>query len=96
MDKYILELKEVIIDFLKSEDVKIILFGSRARKDNYRGSDIDIGIIPYGKIDERRITLLKEKVENLNIPYKVEIINFQDVSENLKDLALKDALVWKG
>ena len=48
-NKYILKLKEVIIDFLKYDNVKVVLFGSRARGDNYISSDVDIGIIPYGK-----------------------------------------------
>jgi len=32
-NKYILKLKELIIDFLKYDNVKVVLFGSRARGD---------------------------------------------------------------
>ncbi len=39
-------LKSVVLDTLRGEDVMIILFGSRARGDFDRRSDIDIGIIP--------------------------------------------------
>ncbi len=94
-DRYISKLKEIVIEFFKKEKVKIVLFGSRARKDNYVYSDVDIGIIPYGKIDEKNITFLKEKLEESMIPYKVEIVNFQEVSPDLKKVALKDAIVWK-
>ncbi|MBI2252699.1 MAG: nucleotidyltransferase domain-containing protein [Armatimonadetes bacterium] len=94
-NKYLLKLKEIVIDFLKDEEARIILFGSRARKEDYISSDIDIGIIPYRRIDQMKITLLREKIENLNIPYKVEIVNFQDISEDFKHLALKDAVIWK-
>jgi len=94
-NKYILKLKKVIIDFLKNDNVKIVLFGSRARRDNYISSDVDIGIIPYGKFDEKKITLLKENVENLNIPYKVEIVDFSGVSESFRKESLKEVVVWK-
>jgi len=94
-NKYILKLKKVIIDFLKNDNVKIVLFGSRARGDNYILSDVDIGIIPYGKFDEKKITLLKADVENLNIPYKVEIVDFSRVSESFRKESLKEAVVWK-
>ncbi len=94
-NKYILKLKKVIIDFLKNDNVKIVLFGSRARGDNYISSDVDIGIIPYGKFDEKKITILKTNVENLNIPYKVEIVDFSGVSESFKKETLKEAVVWK-
>ena len=94
-NKYILPLKKLVIDFFKYDKVKIILFGSRARGDNCISSDVDIGIIPSGKLEEAKITLLEEKVENINIPYKVEIVNFSEVSEDFKKEALKKAVTWK-
>jgi predicted nucleotidyltransferase len=96
MDKIYLDaLKKVVLEMLCDEKTKIILFGSRARKDNYAGSDIDIGLIPSGKIDTTKITLLREKIENMNIPFKVDIINFAETSQDFKQEALKEAVIWK-
>ncbi|RKY41998.1 MAG: nucleotidyltransferase domain-containing protein [Candidatus Makaraimicrobium thalassicum] len=89
------KLKRTVVDFFREDEVKIVLFGSRARKDNYAASDADIGIIPYGKIDTKRIALLREKIELLNIPYKVEIVNLLETSPDFKKEALKEAVVWK-
>lgn len=94
-NKYILKLKKMVIDLFKYDRVKIVLFGSRARRENYISSDIDIGIIPYGEFEGEKITLLKEKIENLNIPYKVEIVNFTEVSKEFKQEALKNVVIWK-
>lgn len=94
-DKYLIKLKNYIIDTLKEERVKIILFGSRARKDNQNTSDVDIGIIPYDIIDKYKITKIKTDLEDLNIPYKVEIVNFNEVSEDFKKEALKEVIIWK-
>lgn len=94
-NKYILKLKKMVIDFFKYDRVKIVLFGSRARGENYISSDVDIGIIPYGEFEGEKITLLKEKIEDLNIPYKVEIVNFMEVSKEFKQEALKDVMIWK-
>jgi len=95
-DKYLNELKGLVLKVIGREKVKIILFGSRARSDYHRTSDIDVGLIPYAGFDKKKITLLKAKVEELNIPYKVEIVNFQDTAESFKKEALKEAIVWKG
>lgn len=95
-NKYLGELKNVILDILKDEPVKIVLFGSRARRDNSRVSDVDIGLIPSGDVDKRKIVLLKNTVEDLNIPYKVEIVNFDETSPRFKEEAMKEAIVWKG
>ncbi|KKO20241.1 MAG: hypothetical protein DCC43_05805 [Candidatus Brocadia sp.] len=88
-------LKETVVTLLKNEKVKIILFGSRARGDNYISSDVDIGIIPVGQFNEKPITLLREKIDNLNIPYKVEIVNLSEVSEEFRKEIMKDFIVWK-
>jgi predicted nucleotidyltransferase len=71
-NKYILEIKKTVIALLKDEKVKVMLFGSRARGNNYPYSDVDVGILPTGKFDEKKLTLLKETIENLPIPYKIE------------------------
>lgn len=93
--KNLTPLKEMIVDFFKDDKVKIIIFGSRAREDNYPNSDVDIGIIPYERLDAVRIAILKERIENSNIPYKVEIVNFLEVSEEFKKEALKEVIIWK-
>lgn len=95
-NKYILELKRVALDFFKNDEVRIILFGSRARQDNYPSSDVDIGLIPYGKFEEKKIALFREKLENLNIPYKVDVVNFSEVPQKLRKEGLREAVIWKG
>ena len=94
-NQYITRLKGEITTFFEDEDVKIVLFGSRARGDNNPAADIDIGLIPSGELDNTRIALLHEKIEDLNIPYKVEIVNFAEVSESFKKEALRQVIVWK-
>lgn len=97
MDKntYLIKLKDLVLKSLKDEKVKIIVFGSRVRGDSYRTSDVDIGLIPYGEIDKKKVPMLKEKIEDLNIPYKVEIVDFSEVSESFKKEAMKGVVVWK-
>jgi|SRR3989338_1764256 len=92
---YISELKQQVLKTLKGEKLKIIIFGSRARNDYNATSDVDIGLIPYGKIKEDKITILRDKVEQMNIPYKVEIVNFQETSEDFRQEALRKVMVWK-
>jgi len=89
------KLKEVFLNFLKDEDVKIILFGSRARGDFVNTSDVDVGIITGKRFNKKKLILLREYIEELNIPYKVEIVDFSAVSEEFKKIALKEAIVWK-
>jgi hypothetical protein len=90
------KLKEVFLEFLKDEDVKIVLFGSRARGEFVNTSDVDVGIIiGENGVGRRKLTLLREYIDELNIPYKVEIVDFSTVSDEFKKAALKEAVFWK-
>lgn len=72
----------------------VYLFGSSARKDCNRYSDIDIAI---GNADSKTITLLRYEVENLNIPYKVEIIDLNNTSIKIKEAVFKEGIkIWEG
>ncbi len=94
-DKYLLHLKKLVLSALCHEPLKVVLFGSRARGDYHSGSDIDIGILPRGKIDEKKISLLREQIDHSNIPYKVEVVNLAETSLTFRQQALKRAIVWK-
>ena len=95
MDKYLNQLKDIVLDELKNEPVKIFVFGSRARGDFRLGSDVDIGLISQKKAYSNRVSFLREKIENSNIPYKVDIVNFEEVSEDFRQKALEKIIIWK-
>ncbi len=88
--------KETVLKYLGDQNVKVILFGSRARGNNTAASDIDIGIIPKGEFDRYKLSLLKQYIdEYLNIPYKVDVVDFSLVSEVFKKVALSRVIIWK-
>ncbi|WP_410508319.1 nucleotidyltransferase domain-containing protein [Methanosarcina hadiensis] len=93
--KSIQELRSLIFETFKDENVIVILFGSRARGDYSRVSDIDIGILPENDLDKKKIVLLKEKIDELNIPYTVDIVDLSRVSKTFRERALRDGVVWK-
>ena len=86
------QVKKTVLDALRGEDVIIILFGSRARGDYSRRSDIDIGILPKNEYSKKKIILLKEKLEEMNIPYKVEVVNLSKVSKVFREKARKEGV----
>ena len=93
--KSVQDLKSLVFEILKEENATIILFGSRARGDFSRVSDIDIGVLPGKNFDRKKLVLLKERIENLNIPYTVDIVDLSRVSEVFKEKALREGIVWK-
>lgn len=89
------KVKAAVVQAFKGEDVRIILFGSRARGNAHCTSDIDIGILPSGKCDRKKITALRADLEEMNIPYTVDLVDLSIVSEDFRQKVLDEGEVWK-
>ncbi len=87
--------KQIVLEELNDFDCTIFLFGSRATKQNHRFSDMDIGIVPGKDFNDKILIRISEKINDSIIPYKVDIVNFKNVSEKFKKDALKHVVYWK-
>jgi predicted nucleotidyltransferase len=94
-DKYLEIIKHFVVNELANEDVAIALFGSFATSTNTGISDIDIAIIPKGKLQRWKLSIIREKLEELTILYSIDLVDFSMVSERFKKIALTDALWWR-
>lgn len=93
-NKYLIELRTLLNEFFSDSNVTIYLIGSRARKDHGRYSDVDIGLLDTQVIAEHKLALLREKIENSHIPYQVDIVDLNTVSENFRNKAIAEGIVW--
>jgi len=89
-------LKGIIRDVFKDDDVTVILFGSRARGDYFETSDMDIAILPRSEMNKIKIALFRERIENSNIPYKVDVVDLSRASKQFTNKVLKEGVpIWK-
>jgi len=95
MNSYLDKIKDCVIFYLGGEEISIALFGSMAGGTVHGSSDVDIAIIPRGKWNRSKLTLLKERIEELNVPYKVDLVDFSSVSETFRKEVLRTAILWK-
>ena len=87
-------IKKIINNIIKDENVKVILYGSRARGDYNERSDFDIALAGKEKLEEKIIRIVKEEFEESTIPYKVEVVDFNNVSDVLKKQINAEGVVW--
>lgn len=76
-------------------DVKIYLFGSRARGTNRAMADIDIALdggkeLPIADVDE-----IKSMFRESNIIYKIDVVDFYSITDLMRAQIIKDRVVWK-
>ena len=91
-DKYFLDTLEKIKNLLSELNLKgtVYLFGSSVREDYKESSDIDLAVLTS---DKKIITLLRYQLEELPIPYKIDLVDLEEVSKDLKEEILKSGVV---
>jgi predicted nucleotidyltransferase len=94
-DKYFVDALEKIKQTIKKLNIKgtVYIFGSSIRDDYLKTSDIDLAIKTKNTKD---IAILRYELEELNIPYKVDLIDLTYAANKLKEIILKEGIIlWK-
>lgn len=93
LEKY----KKTIIAIVKKHlpSAKIYLFGSRARKTNLEGADIDIALDTGTSIDLSILFKITNDIDESTIPVYVDVVDFNNVASDFKIQILKDKVLWK-
>jgi predicted nucleotidyltransferase len=89
--------KEQIIGILNVmyPGIKIILLGSRARGDFKENSDVDLALDIGRKIKVEELAQIQNLIEALNVPQMVDVIDMHRIPADMKDIILKEGIVWK-
>lgn len=95
-DKYLSQMRDLVMSVTSSLDCTIVLFGSRARGVHRRSSDIDIG---FSGLSETAFTRVRDNIlselEESVIPHHVDLVNFDTAPADFRDMATKEVIVWK-
>ncbi|MBU4485085.1 nucleotidyltransferase domain-containing protein, partial [bacterium] len=76
------ELKIVISAILDhlSQNTEIYFFGSRVDGTSHKSSDLDVLLKGETQINLAKIALIKENIENSDIPFNVDILDYHRCS----------------
>lgn len=74
---------EIIKSIFKDTD-GVFFFGSRVKGDHKKFSDLDVCIKRDKLVPDLELSLLREQFEESNLPYIVDIIDYQRVSEDFQ------------
>lgn len=88
-DNLIAALKDSVQKHLKMKHYKVFIFGSRANGEATELSDIDVGIDAGEKIPSGAKLDIQEDMYNLPIMQKVDVVDFYNLDEDFKKVALK-------
>ncbi|MBI2464384.1 nucleotidyltransferase domain-containing protein [Candidatus Peregrinibacteria bacterium] len=96
-----MRLENISSDFLKKEirnrmekhldlkKYKVFIFGSRVTGKGDEHSDIDIGIEGDKPIPRVLFSNMRDEIEDIPILYTIEVVDFQRVPKEFRDIALQ-------
>ena len=90
-----LELKhfQIVTEILKTFPHPVYVFGSRARGDCKRFSDLDLCV--FGNPDKKEVRNLKEAFEESRLPFTVDVVVWDELSKDFQDLIKQDLVIIK-
>lgn len=85
-------IKKIVFSFLDPKNHRVFIFGSRATDRTRNFSDIDIGIKSAKAIPWWKLSAMEEAFEESDLPYTVDVVDFNMVGENFKKVAGKNLI----
>lgn len=82
--------RDILARFVPDYDV--LAFGSRARRDAKRYSDLDLALRGTGPLPATRMSALREAFGDSDLPFKVDIADLARAEPNFRAAVLRDAI----
>jgi predicted nucleotidyltransferase len=94
--KHLKAVRHLLLSRLHGYNVKIYLFGSMARGEACRASDIDVAVLPAGNLPDGILSEIRDELENSRNPYRVELVDLAKVSPGFSAYVQRTGILWNG
>lgn len=81
--------EEIVLRPLVKKNVQLYVFGSRARGDHKKFSDLDL-LVVGPDIERSDLTAIIDNLENSNLPIKVDLVWEKDLADSYRSGVEKD------
>ena len=88
------EIRRILQPFLEPFQGRLILFGSRARGDARSASDIDLAVRAAGPLPSWILARMRDALEESGLPFRVDLVGYAGVSEELKRAIDEEGVAW--
>ena len=88
------EVRRILREVLGRGTVTVYLFGSWARGEATSTSDIDVAVESHIPLAPGTLARLRERLEESHVPYRVEVVDLNDVDPNFRRRILAEGVRW--
>lgn len=87
-------IERIVGPLLALGGARLKLFGSRARGDERRVSDIDLALIAPQPIALADLALLREALDESHIPFRVDVVDYASAPTKLRVAIDREGIPW--
>lgn len=87
-------IERIIAPWLARQDARLKLFGSRARGDARRVSDIDLALVSGQPIAVADMAALREALEESLIPFRIDLVDYASAPTHLRAAIDREGIPW--
>lgn len=91
------QVKRIIFNHLSGKAAKTYLFGSWARSEQKRSSDIDVAIEfdTNERPNDRILMEIRHALEESTIPYKVDVVHLNAADDFIVNKVREEGILWE-
>ncbi len=93
-EKYLDRIRTLVVEGLAGTTAEIYLFGSHARGDATRLSDVDVAIDATEPLPTGCLARLREQLEDSTIPLTVELVDLGEADAEFRARVRKEGVKW--
>ena len=86
--------RRIVFDRLAGYPARVYLFGSCARGDVQRWSDIDVAIDPQEPLPSGLRSDIEEDLEESTVPYFVDVVDLSTARPEFRDEVKREGIEW--
>ncbi|EAX48946.1 DNA polymerase, beta domain protein region [Thermosinus carboxydivorans Nor1] len=87
--------KKIVTDCFAGQPVRIYLFGSWARGEERRSSDIDIAVEHDGRVARSVFASARERLDEAPVPYRVDLVDLAASAPELAAKVREEGILWR-
>lgn len=93
-EKAMEEVRQIFREVLGEGRVTVYLFGSWARGSASSLSDIDVAIEARIPLAPGTLARLRERLEESHVPYRVDVVDLNDLEPDFRQKILREGVRW--
>lgn len=83
---------KIISEIFKDQPFEVLVFGSRAKGNHQKFSDLDLCLKANTPIDLSEMNRFRVSLSESNLPFTVDLVDYSDINNSLKNTIDKEAI----